>query len=362
MANALIYGFENLKDLANTRAIELDPDLIISAIGMSQQQHDAEVNAILDLFSVEGTEPQRQFKGSTVTRNQPLTHNGVPIPIKPPAPYTVGFPIEDSGNAWGANFVTNAKMTVQQVSDNIATLYYGDFAWLRDHVLAAIFDNAGYSWPDPQYGNLPVKGLANGDAVTYGISTNGADSLATDTHYLAQANAIDNSNNPFPTIYTELTEHPENGTDVISFINSAQYSAVAALTNFVAVADPRVEPAQTAARLVGTLGSQLPARAVVVGLVDRNWIVQWNAIPSTYVVSVAVGGTPPLIRRVDAEPELQGFRPQGPNNGRIEIFPFFQENWIRRMGFGGWNRVGAVVTRTGNGTYAVPTNYGAPMA
>ena len=38
-----------------------------------------------------------------------------------------------------------------------------------------------------------------------------ADTLGTETHYLAQANPIDNSNNPFPTIYNELIEHPGNG-------------------------------------------------------------------------------------------------------------------------------------------------------
>jgi hypothetical protein len=46
----------------------------------------------------------------------------------------------------------------------------------------------------------------------------------------------------------------------------------------------------------------------------------------------------------------------------MDVFPFFQDNWIRRMGFGGWNRVGAVVMRTGNGSYAVPTNYAVPMS
>jgi hypothetical protein len=358
MANALLYGFMQLKDLAATRAIEVDPDLLISSIEMTVDEHNREVNALLNLFSEERTVEQLQFNGAAITRNQPVDANGRVRPIKPVAPYTVGFPIWEAGNAWGANRVTNAKLTVQKLNDLVGQILYGDFAWLRDQLLGTLFDNVGYTFTDPVVGNVAVKGLANSDAVTYAISTSGADSLATDTHYLAQANAIDNSNNPFPTIYTELTEHPENSTEVIAFINSAQAPAVTALTNFVAVQDPNVTPALTAARLNGGLDSLLPARATLLGRTDKVWIVQWNAIPSTYVVAITAGGTPPLVRRVDPEPELQGFRPIA----RIEMFPFFQEEWHRRLGFGGWNRVGAVVLRTSNASYAVPTNYGVPMS
>jgi hypothetical protein len=358
VANALLYGFMQLKDLAATRAIEVDPDLLISSIEMTVEEHNREVNGILGLFSEERDIPQLQFTGSAITRNQPLDENGRPRPIKPVAPYTVGFPIWTSGNAWGANRITNAKLTVQKLSDIVGQILYGDFAWLRDQVLGTLFDNVGYSFVDPIVGAVAVKGLANGDAVTYAISTSGADSLATDTHYLAQANAIDNSNNPFPTIYTELTEHPENSTDVIAFVNSAQYAAISGLTNFVAVQDTNIEPAQTAARLTGTVDSLLPSRATLMGRTDKVWIVQWNAVPSTYIVAITAGGTPPLIRRVDPEPELQGFKPIA----RMDQFPFFQDNWQRRMGFGGWNRVGAVVLRTGNASYAVPTNYTVPMS
>jgi hypothetical protein len=308
MANALLYGFMQLKDLLTTRAIELDPDLMISAITMTQQQHDAEVNAILNLFSEPQTVEQLKFNGAAVTRNQPMDQNARPLPIKPAAPYTVGFPIWTSGNAWGANFITNAKMTVQQVNNLISNLIYGDFAWLRDQVLGALFNNTSYTFKDPIVGDIPVKGLANGDTVNYVISTSGADSLAADTHYLAQASAIGTSTNPFPTIYTELTEHPENGTEVICFINSAEAALVSALPNFVPVSSSMIEPASTAARLIGTPGVVLPGRAKLLGATDNCWIVQWNAIPATYVLGIAVGGAPPLVRRIDPEPELQGFK------------------------------------------------------
>lgn len=358
MANALLYGMMQLKDLTRSRVVEVDPDLLISSVGQTLADHDAEVNAILDLFSDETEEPQLRFKGAAITRNQPLDENGRTRPIKPAAPYTVGFPLDMSGNAWGSNFVTNEKMTVQELNDILSQLYYGDFAWLRDKILGTLFDNVGYSFPDELWGSVPVKGLANGDTVTYALSTSGADSLATDTHYIAQANAIDNSNNPFPAIYTELTEHPENSTEVLTFINSAQYAAVSGLTNFVGIPDPDIQPGANVSRLVGGVNANLPARAAVVGKTDKVWIAQWNAIPANYSVSISLGGTPPLKRRVDPEPNLRGFRPKA----RIQHFPFFDEQWIRRIGFGGWNRVGAVVNRFGNASYAVPTNYTVPMS
>lgn len=358
MANALLYGFMQLKDLAATRAIEVDRDLLISSIEMTVDEHNNEVNRLLNLFSDERDIPQLQFNGSAITRNQPLDENGRPRPIKPVAPYTVGFPIWTSGNAWGANRITNAKLTVQKLNDLVGQILYGDFAWLRDQLLGTLFDNVGYTFTDPQVGAVAVKGLANSDAVTYAISTSGADSLAVDTHYLAQAAAPATATNPFPTIYTELTEHPENSTDVVCFINSAEASAVQGITGFVGINDPNIRPASTSAVLTGALDADLPARAMLLGRVNNCWIVQWNAVPATYIIAISIGGTPPLVRRVDPEPELQGFRPVD----RIDQFPFFQDNWQRRIGFGGWNRVGAVVMKTGNASYSVPTNYAVPMS
>lgn len=358
MANSLLYGFMQLKDLAATRAITVDPDLMVSAIEMTMANHNDEVNRLLDLFSQEKADPQLQFKGSSLGRSQPLDENGRPRPIKLPQPYTVGFPIWHAGNRWGANFVTNAKMTVQQMNDAIGVMLRGDFLWIRDQLLAALFDSNGYTFADPIVGNVAVKGLANGDTVQYVYNNSGADTLGTETHYLAQANPIDNSNNPFPTIYNELIEHPGNGTEVLAFINSAQYSTVSALTNFVSVGDEDITVGANTARITGGLSTQLPARAMLMGKTDHVWIAQWNAIPANYIIAVAIGDQAPLVRRVDAEAELQGFR----SRARIDHFPYYSDVWDRRMGFGGWNRLSALAYRIGNASWAQPTNYVAPIA
>jgi hypothetical protein len=359
MANSLLYGFMQLKDLAATRAIEVDRDLLISSIEMTVEEHNREVNRILNLFSEETDIPQLQFNGSAITRNQPLDENGRPRPIKPVAPYTVGFPIWTSGNAWGANRITNAKLTVQKLNDIIGQILYGDFAWLRDQLLGTLFDNVGYSVTDPIVGNVAVKGLANSDTVTYG-DQHERRGLAGDRYALPRASqrADDGHTTPSRRSTLSWSSTRRTATDVVAFINSAESAAVQGITGFVGINDPNIRPANTSAVLIGTLDAAVPARATLLGRLNNVWVYQWNAIPATYIVAMSIGGTPPLKRRVDPEPELQGFKAIE----RIDTFPFFQDNWQRRMGFGGWNRVGAVVMRTGNGSYAVPTNYTVPMS
>jgi hypothetical protein len=207
-------------------------------------------------------------------------------------------------------------------------MLYGDFAWLRDQLLGTLFDNVGYTFADPIVGNVAVKGWRTATP-SRTRSARAAPIRWRRTRTTWRRRRRRRRTNPFPTIYTELTEHPENSTDIVCFINSAEAAAVQGITGFVGINDPNIRPASTSAVLIGSLDAQLPARATLLGRVNNCWIVQWNAIPSTYIVAIAVGGTPPLVRRVDPEPELQGFKSQG----RMEVFPFFQDNWIRRMGF-----------------------------
>jgi hypothetical protein len=83
---------------------------------------------------------------------------------------------------------------------------------------------------------------------------------------------------------------------------------------------------------------------------------EWDKLPDNYAVGVTGSGLKPLAMREDAEASLRGF---GEIPGR-EDMPYLQRIWSRRAGFGAYNRVGAVVYRTNNATYAVPTGYSAP--
>jgi len=197
--------------------------------------------------------------------------------------------------------------------------------------------------------------LANSDAVKY-LLLAGADVSAADTHYLAQAAAIADATNPFPTIYDELKEHPENGGEVISFIPSNLKATTKALAEFNAFTDPNVRAGANTDQVVGTLGVSVPGE--LIGYTDSKvWIAEWRSIPDNYIVSVTTDGERPLKMREHEEASLQGFNLVAQRDDH----PFYESQWLRYAGFGGYNRVGAVVTRVSNGSYAIPTNYTVPM-
>ncbi len=92
----------------------------------------------------------------------------------------------------------------------------------------------------------------------------------------------------------------------------------------------------------------------ILGRVGKMWIVEWKALPSTYIIAVATGNDRTFLNmRQDEEPALQGlFRETHDVDGAREEYRF-----LRYAGFGVRDRVAAVVFRVGNGSYAIPTGY-----
>lgn len=363
MANQVEYGLFQMIDQGllnpNTLANVADSGLLVSGILYDVAQHNADVGAVLRLFAQDTTDYQTAVEQTGAARNQPLDENGRSIPIKPVAPYTVAFPIQGSGNAWGANFVARAQMTVRDMARTFSRMYRGDYEWVVDHVLGAIFANASYAVQDPTgKGSLTVRGLANGDTTNYYFTTTGQ--TGTDTHYLAQAGAISDAANPYPTIKSKLTEHPDNGGEVIAFVPTNAVSTTQGLAEFnSAMIDPDVQLGANTDRLTGNLNLTLPLGASVKGKTDSGvWVVEWPRLPSDYIVGVTTQGPRPLARRQFAQAELQGFRAAGTRDS----WPYFEEQWHRWEGYGAFNRVGAVVYRVNSGTYTVPTGYTMPMA
>jgi hypothetical protein len=97
----------------------------------------------------------------------------------------------------------------------------------------------------------------------------------------------------------------------------------------------------------------------VIGKHDSGvWIVEWTSVPAGYILATMTEAEPALAMRQEPEASLQGFYkvPEDRND-----HPFYEAQWARHAGFGAWNRVGAVVYRIGNGTYAVPANLTPPI-
>ena len=355
MANATLWGFTNLKDIMGQRVTTVNTRVLNTAIDASLAEHNRQMAALLGLFATRLTDYQLGYKSASARRLQPLDEQGRARPTKSGALTTVAFPLQSGGDAFGQTFVARAKQTVQEVNDELANMLTGDMRWMRDHLLASLFSNVAWTWLDEQYGSLTIQPLANGDATLYQI-LNGADAGATDTHYLADSNSIADAHNPYPTIYTELSQHPENAGPYIALIPTDLVATTEALTGFYEKPMPELTAGSGVTQLTATLGMAVPG--TVIGWAGGMWIVEWDSLPSTYIVAVA-GGAPvkALGLREDLEPELRGFQ----RVAERDDHPYYESQYLRRAGFGGYNRVGAVCMRIGNGSYSIPVGYSAPI-
>jgi hypothetical protein len=355
MANAVLYGFHNLKDVWTERLVNVDATVVNTAIQASVDEHNRQVDALLGLFSRPVTEHQIRYKQMGAARLQPLDENGRARPIKPAGYYDVAFPIRDAGTAWGANYKSLAKMTVEDANRVTAMMLNADKVWVRDQMLAALFSSATHTYTDPAYGALTIQPLANGDSVTY--ARTGSTAMTADTHQLATASAVADATDPVPAVVSELNEHPENQGDVVFLIPTNLKSDFMNLAGFSAFVDPNLRDGANTRTVAGN-GPGVPVPGEVLGYHDaKAWIVEWKGLPDNYAIATTTDADPALGMRQEPEAELQGFKKVGERNDH----PFYENQWARYLGFGGLNRVGAIVHRFGSGSYAVPTGYTAPI-
>lgn len=355
MADAtLLNGFYNLKDVVNERVTgDLIPT-VTDAVDQSIAEHNKVTDDMKRLFVTETTDYKVRYKSPAAAKLQPLDEFGRARKIKAAGYYDLGFPIREAGIALGETRIAIAKMTVREVNDRLAQILDADKRWLRDGILAALFDNVGYEFEDEEHGALDVKGLANNDSVKYLIRA-GAEAGATANHY-GTVSALDDTNQNFNAVYRALTTRPENagGGKVISFIPTNLEDDVMGLADFIEYDDADVTRGVTADRLTGSLGASVPGE--VLGKVGKVWVVRWDALPDNYIPSIVTSGERPVAMRQHPEAELQGFNRVADRNDD----PYYESQFVRYAGFGGWNRVGAYITRVG-AAYAVPTGFEQPM-
>ena len=354
-ANTLAYGFVGLENLFAQRIDDVEIEVIAEAIAQSVGEYNRQVSEVMAEL-VKPTEAySARFRQAGAGTLQPLDEYGNPLPVREAGFYDVAWPIQGGGTAWGDNRVTRALMTVEEVNEHVLNSLKRDADWMRRHILAALLDDTSWSYTDPDKGALTIQPLANGDAVTY-IRKNGDSSV--DDHYSAQAGAIADGANPFPAIWTELTEHPDNANSVIvAYIPSALVAATKALTNFDPVQDPDVELGSGSNRLTGSIDRGFGDE--VLGKVDKVWCVEWSALPVEHILAVARGSSKEALRmREYPASELKGlFQEQNsPDGNRLE------RRFIRYAGFGAFNRIAAMVYQVGNATYEIPTGLETPLA
>lgn len=346
---ASLYGAMGLSDVKNLSVQQLGQRQVFDAITRLLVQYNMEL-AGLESFFVGGTieDAQITYVMPGGGEMQESTEFSRPGAVRPPGGYPVGFEIRDARDqvAWDDIALAYATVeTVQAVVDNIMIRHTN---WVRRMLLRSVLNNVNRTTLDPQFGQVTVKPLANGDSDTY--SMYGAD-VATDTHYIASNMAsISDANNPFPTYYTEIAEHVGD-TTVVALVNPVQAAQVKALTAFVEVSDPRV-------RVVSGVEAIAPGISVpgnIIGLVENVWISEWRGMPAGYTFLRDMDGPAPLLKRID--------RVDLPGRGELALvatqqeFPLQESFWRDRHGYGAANRVNAMVGQITGAAYVIPTGY-----
>jgi hypothetical protein len=360
MASELLIGFDNLRSVLNQRVTDNRIELVNSAYQATITEHNKILDALYSMFVTKSDKinqkAQIRYKSPVAARLQPVDDNGRARPIKMAGFYTVAFPIKSAGVAFGDNYITRVKMTVQEANDRLALMLSADNHWMRDQILAAIFTSANYTFTDKEHGDLTILPIANGDSQVYLVRA-GAEVGTTANHLRAQATLAD-GNQPFDTIYTDLTKRPENsGGKVVTIIPTNLKATVEGLTDFVERTDPDILAGSASSVLVGSVPEGFPGEYI--GKIGRNYIIVWDALPDNYMVSICTSGDKAIAMREEPEAELQGFHAVADRND----YPWFERQYVRRAGFAAYNRVNIIVTLIGNGgTYVAPTGLVQPLS
>lgn len=354
MANVVAHGFQDLRDLFPETVTNVLPE-VNEAIQKNLAIHQKIVDSILAILVEKTTGYKEKFKASSLISMEDADEFAKATVARDLfSRYDNAWPLLKGVAATGVTYDAAQKMTVQMANDLMDSINTADLRWLSSKFLQALFANAAWTFADPEFGSLTINGLANDDTVKY-IKRNDASGGVIDTHYLANANAISDTYDPYPGLYSELTEHPENDGDVVVLIASSLKATTEALTAFKAAPDSNLQYGNGLTLLSRELNVQVPGDWIGYHT-SKCYIAEWKSLPDGYMVGLTTNGIRPLRMREEAQPGLQGLRRVAETNDH----PFYKTTYERIAGFGAHNRVGAVVKLIGSASYAVPTGYTAP--
>lgn len=354
-----IFGALNLNDTDRVFAATEGQMVVLNLIQEHLDLVNGEVDRLMSIFVGNTiTDHKWRYKlpgGGFLQRRFSQAEAGA---TKQTGQYDVAFPLEDFGAQIAGSDIDMAYMTVQDLDKHVSNVVEQNVRTVRFELLKALFNNNQDTFVDPLWGSLSIEPLANGDTVTY-PPVIGSATEATEDHYLESgytAANISDTNNPYTTIEAELTHHYgfSQGNDPVAvFIHGDQVAVTQDLTDFVELTDTWVQPgAQTAT--LSPIPTGHPGR--IIGRTNGCWVIQWNWIPTGYMLATHFDVDPPLEKRVDpADTGLgQGFQIVVTD----EIFPWERSFYRHRFGFGSSNRLNGVVMELGTGgTYTIPTIY-----
>ena len=363
----MAYIFSNIPLSSTDRGFisNVGQSVVYDAVAEYVTRVNADMNAAMSVFvetTTEGFKERYKLPGGGYLQKRDA--NGRYRNVRASGSWDVSFPLFDFGASIEVDDVALGYMTGQELSNHINTVVAQNVNTVRFEILRRLFKSTTDTFTDDIHGTLTVQPLANGDAVVY-PPVIGSDTEATEDHYLESgyaAGAISNTNDPYVTIAADIEHHtgaPTGGANIATFINSAQTALTRDLAAFTALADMGVsygDDTNLAASVPPQLLSMGSARVLGRHEEAGTWIVQWDYIPSAYMLGVHLDVSAPLKMRVDPADTGLGTGLQLVSEDKQ--FPFTRSTWRHRFGVGAGNRLNGVAFELGTGgTYTIPTQF-----
>lgn len=351
---AVSMGLLAQADQYDRRVLDIPTADIETFLSLNLDEHNANLNAVLDFFCRRTTKVQERFKTPINARLQGGDEFSRADPVKGIASYTVGYPLRIARHAWGATDIALERMTVEELNNEVETALNADINWMSDQALAALFwtnSTSPWTWADPIYGDISVYGAADGgSSVTYWKRGTG---MATDDH-VNGFTSITTAN--LTTVANDLREHPQNTGEVVIFFPTASVATVEALTEFIPVSDPNLQYG-TVTTTLRNFPAGMPG--TIFGYIEgaKCYVAEWASMPDNYLIGMMTGGAKPLALREDPIASLRGYR----DIAERKDTPWYERHYRRLAGFGGSNRVGWYVAITNNATYSIPSGLDASL-
>jgi hypothetical protein len=350
--NTVLYGFRNLGDIYNnTVTNELIP-VVTDAIEESRVAHNDEIQAVQSLLVEPTTKFQERFKVASGARLQPLDENGRARVVKPSGYFDVAYPIKKAGIAEGNTFEAGVLQTVADVQATAAEMFIADNNWMMDQVLAAMYNNADWTYVDEKNGSLTIKPIANNDTQVYATNT-AADTGTIQNNLLGTTDAIADATNPLVTAARQLRKFPGDRRRAISLVPSNLIDDVMNLAGFLDSPDPEVRVGANTDVAAGGPGVPFPGVLRGYDKTSRTWIVEWERLQDDRIFVLPIGGARPIARREYDNPRLQGFVLIGERND----VPYYERQYGRWAGFGARDRSALVGIQVGSASWTIPTGF-----
>lgn len=319
--------------------------------------HNRLTDEMLAMLVERTTDRQRRYGSNDSMAMDELDEFGSPDAQKIAAGATVGFPLRLYGIAlqWTRKFMQNA--TAAELAAQVTAAMDADTRVIYRQIRRALFtptNNTGYLDRLVDNVNLAIRALANADSQAIPLGPNGETfDASTHTHYLFTAGtslaAAD-----LTSLVNTVREHYSQG-EIEVWINTAQETAVRALTGFTAITPVFVTPANTSAAIVQEFDRGNPNNRLI-GYYGTNYhpVYVKPHVPAGYLAAVLVDpGIKPLVLRERAA-----------GSGAFvlayedEDHPLRARAWEREFGMGVWHRVAAaalMIDSGGAGAYTAPS-------